>query len=111
MTRPARTAAPAATMLALTGCAVSVDSMPLPQPGVDGPTYRVRAQFDNALNLPERAHVKIGGTDIGVVSGIDAADFTATVDLEIRAAVRLPRGSRAELRQPTPLGDIYVAIT
>lgn len=95
----------------ITGCAVSIDSMPLPQPGIEGATYRVHAIFDNALNLPERAHVKIGGTDVGVVTHIDTTNFSATVDLEIRDAVQLPRGSRAELRQPTPLGDIYVAIT
>ncbi|MFD5177641.1 MCE family protein [Nocardia sp. NPDC058379] len=108
--RLARAVILALAACSVAGCTVTVDSMPLPKPGLDGPTYTVRALFDNALNLPDRAHVKTGGTDIGVVTGLDTTDFVATVDLEIRADVRLPRGSRAELRQPTPLGDIYVAI-
>ncbi|MEU8898810.1 MCE family protein [Nocardia sp. NPDC048505] len=112
MTRPrARAAALCLVAFSAAGCATGIDALPLPRPGVDGPTYRVRALFDNALNLPERAHVKIGGTDVGVVTAIDTTDFVATVELEIQDAIRLPRGSRAELRQPTPLGDIYVALT
>ncbi|WP_336087301.1 MCE family protein [Nocardia sp. SSK8] len=106
----ARAAALTLAACALAGCTMTADSMPLPKPGIDGPTYTVHAQFDNALNLPDRAHVKTGGSDIGVVTGLRTADFVATVDLEIRADVRLPRGVRAELRQPTPLGDIYVAL-
>lgn len=105
-----RAAVLALTICSVAGCTMTVDSMPLPKPGLDGPTYTVRAMFDNALNLPDRAHVKAGGTDIGIVTGLDTTDFVATVELEIRADVRLPRGSRAELRQPTPLGDIYVAV-
>ncbi|MGW5309917.1 MlaD family protein [Nocardia thailandica] len=95
---------------ALSGCAVTVDTVPLPRPGVDGPTYRLRTVFDNALNLPEQARVRIGGTDIGVVAGIDTTAFLAEVDLDIRRAVALPRGTRAELRQPAPLGDLFVAV-
>ncbi|MFB8007084.1 MCE family protein [Nocardia sp. NPDC056000] len=106
-----RLAAASLLTLSMTGCAVTVDSMPLPKPGVGGPTYRVRAIFDNALNLPERARVKIGGSDIGIVTHIDTANFLATVELEIREDIPLPRDVRAELRQPTPLGDIYVAVT
>ncbi|MFE3543741.1 MCE family protein [Nocardia sp. NPDC059177] len=110
--RPHLARAAALTLAACTvaGCTMTVDSVPLPAPGIDGPTYTVRALFDNALNLPDRAHVKTGGIDIGVVTGLDTTDFVAAVDLRIRADVRLPRGTRAELRQPTPLGDIYVAI-
>ncbi|MGV9822568.1 MCE family protein [Nocardia xishanensis] len=106
-----RAVATAVAALTLAGCAVTVDNVPLPKPGVAGPSYRLHAIFDNALNLPERARVKIGGTDIGVVSGIETADYRADVELEIRADIALPEGSRAELRQSTPLGDIFVAVT
>ncbi|MCP2319998.1 virulence factor Mce family protein [Nocardia amikacinitolerans] len=101
----------AVAALSISGCAVTVDNVPLPKPGVAGPSYRLHAVFDNALNLPERARVKIGGTDIGVVSGIDTVGWRADVELEIRADIALPEGSRAELRQSTPLGDIFVAVT
>ncbi|MEV0336383.1 MCE family protein [Nocardia sp. NPDC050717] len=107
--RPARAAATVLATLSLAAC--TVDTVPLPRPGVDGPSYRLRAEFDNALNLPERARVKIGGVDIGVVTGIDTMDFVAEVELEVRRDIALPRGTRAELRQSTPLGDIHVAVT
>ncbi|WP_330179672.1 MCE family protein [Nocardia sp. NBC_01503] len=109
--RIARAAMPLALTAALTGCAVTVDNVPLPKPGVGGPSYTLHAVFDNALNLPERAHVKIGGTDVGIVTAIDTLDYRALVDLQIRSDVQLPDGTRAELRQGTPLGDIFVALT
>lgn len=111
MSRVARLAMTAATVLSVGSCAVTVDSLPLPKPGVDGPTYRLHAVFDNALNLPERARVKIGGTDIGVVTGIETTNFLAHVELTVRRDIALPRGTGAELRQSTPLGDIHIAIT
>lgn len=107
--RAARVAVTVLATVSLASC--TVDTVPLPRPGVDGPSYRLRAVFDNALNLPERARVKIGGIDIGVVTGIDTTNFLAEVELEVRRDVALPRGTRAELRQSTPLGDIHVAVT
>lgn len=94
-----------------TGCAVTVDNVPLPKPGIGGPGYKINAVFEDALNLPERAHVRIGGTDIGVVSAISTTNFLAEVELEIREGIDLPRGTTAELRQATPLGDIFIAMT
>ncbi|MDO3649259.1 MCE family protein [Nocardia mangyaensis] len=111
MSRAARLVLSVVTVFGVASCAVTVDNVPLPRPGVDGPSYRLHAVFDNALNLPERARVKIGGTDIGVVTGIDTTDFLAEVELEVRRDIALPRGTRAELRQATPLGDIHVAVT
>ncbi|NEW33395.1 MCE family protein [Nocardia cyriacigeorgica] len=101
----------AVTALTLGGCAVTIDNLPLPQPGVDGPSYTLHAVFDDALNLPERARVKIGGTDVGVVTEIDTLDFRAEVELEISSEIQLPEGTRAELRQATPLGDIFIGLT
>ncbi|WP_175583134.1 MCE family protein [Nocardia cyriacigeorgica] len=94
-----------------TGCGVTVDSVPMPEPGIGGPGYTIRAAFRDALNLPDRAHVKIGGTDIGVVTDISTTNFIADVEMLIRDDIQLPRGTTAELRQATPLGDIFVAMT
>ncbi|MFC9966991.1 MCE family protein [Nocardia ignorata] len=110
MSRTARCTAAALTALGVCSCTVTVDDVPLPRPGVDGPSYRLHAVFDDALNLPERARVKIGGTDVGVVTGIETTNFRAEVELELRRDIALPHGTRAELRQPTPLGDLHVAI-
>src|SRR5690606_14691792 len=77
-------------VLAVSGCgAVTVQNVPMPEPGIGGPGYTVRARFEDALNLPDRAHVKIGGTDIGVVTDISTTDFVADVNLLIREDIRL----------------------
>ncbi|GAB0104629.1 MlaD family protein [Nocardia sp. JMUB6875] len=100
-----------ATALVGSGCGVTVESLPLPKPGAGGETYTVHAVFDNALNLPDQAKVKIGGSDVGVVTKITTKDFKANVDLAIRKDIELPEGSSAELRQATPLGDVFVAVS
>ncbi|MBC7300573.1 MAG: MCE family protein [Nocardia sp.] len=110
MSRATRLTITALAAISVSSCTVTVDNVPLPRPGVDGPSYRLHAVFDNALNLPERARVKIGGTDVGVVTKIDTTNFLADVELEVRRDIALPWGTRTELRQPTPLGDIHIAI-
>lgn len=92
------------------GCGLTVENLPLPKPGMAGETYTIQAKFENALNLPNQAKVKIGGSDVGVVSNIKTKNFEAIVDLKISKDVELPVGSTAELRQGTPLGDVFVAV-
>ncbi|MTE11874.1 MCE family protein [Nocardia aurantiaca] len=100
------------TALVASGCGITVESLPLPKPGAGGEkTYTIHASFDNALNLPDQAKVKIGGSDVGVVTKITTKDFKANVDLAIRSDIELPVGSSAELRQATPLGDVFVALS
>ncbi|MEV0763504.1 MCE family protein [Nocardia sp. NPDC050435] len=115
MTRRLTTAAAAlvtaATLAGATGCAVTVQNIPMPKPGIGAPGYTLRAAFRDALNLPDRAHVKIGGSDIGVVTGITSKDFVAEVEMLIREDIQLPAGTTVELRQATPLGDMFVAMT
>lgn len=101
----------ATTLLATCGCAVTVDTLPMPKPGLGAPGYTVHAAFADALNLPDHAHVKIGGTDIGVVTKIKTTNFLADVQLLIRQDIQLPKGTTVELRQGTPLGDMFVAMT
>lgn len=98
------------TLLACTACGVTVEHLPLPDAAPGGPTYTVHAVFDNALNLPDGARVKLGGSDIGVVTDIRAAQFEAVIAMSIRDDVALPVGSTAELRQATPLGEVHVAL-
>ncbi|MFI9507479.1 MCE family protein [Nocardia sp. NPDC052566] len=113
--RKARTALIAVAAVAgvaiTAGCGVTVEKLPLPKPGMSGETYTVQAEFDNALNLPDQAKVKIGGSDVGVVSHIKTKNFKAVVDLTISKDIELPKGSSAELRQATPLGDVFVAVS
>ncbi len=106
----AATAASSVLVLA-SGCGLTVESLPLPKPGTQGETYTVHAVFANALNLPDQAKVKIGGSDIGTVSHITTKNFQAVVDLTIRKDIDLPKNTTAELRQATPLGDVFVAVS
>jgi len=93
------------------GCGLTVDSLPLPKPGMQGDTFTVHAVFANALNLPDQAKVKIGGSDVGTVSHITTKNFQAVVDLTVRKDIDLPVNATAELRQATPLGDVFVAVS
>ncbi|QBS39388.1 MCE family protein [Nocardia sp. CS682] len=93
------------------GCGLTVQKLPLPMPGVSGETYTVHAIFEDALSLADQAKVRIGGSNVGVVTKISTKNFRAIVDLTISTDVDLPEGSTAELRQDTPLGEMFVAVS
>ena len=97
--------------LGVSGCGPTLENVPMPKPGIGGPGYTVHAAFTDVLNLPDHAHVRIGGTDIGTVTGIETTNFIADVTMLISTDITLPRGTTVELRQATPLGDMFVAMT
>lgn len=100
-----------AVCVTVAGCASEgLASLPLPAPGSGPGGYKLTAIFSNALNLPANAKVKLGGADIGQMESMVARDYTAVTTLRIQEGVLLPRGSTAELRSATPLGDVFVAI-
>jgi virulence factor Mce-like protein len=94
----------------MAGCSASLLNLPLPAPGAGDGSYQLTAVFRDALNLPESAHVKLGGDDVGAVQHIVARNYTARVTLAVRSDIVLPVGTTAELRQATPLGEIFVAL-
>jgi virulence factor Mce-like protein len=101
----------AAAVLITSGCAANgLASLPLPAPGLGSGGYTLTAVFSNALNLPMNAKVKLAGADVGQVESMVARNYTAVTTLRIRNGVLLPRGSTAELRTATPLGDVFVAL-
>lgn len=110
MTRARATVAALAAALLLGGCGTTVENLPLPGGDVEGETYELKAVFADALNLPGKAKVRLGGVDIGVVQSIETRDYVAHVVMAITEDVRLPKGTTAELRQPTPLGDVFVSV-
>jgi virulence factor Mce-like protein len=87
-----------------------LSSLPLPAPTVGSGGYRLTAIFSNALNLPASAKVKLAGADVGQMETMAAHNYTAVTTIRIMDGVRLPRGSTAELRSATPLGDVFIAI-
>ena len=87
-----------AVSLTGTGCATSgLASLPLPHPGAGKGGFNVTAVFENALNVPAFAAVRLAGADVGQMESIEARDYTAVATLRIAEGVRLPRGTTAEL--------------
>ena len=108
--RVARAVLPVLASALVAGCSAGVEELPLPAPGLGGDSYHLNAVFSNSLNLPDRAKVRLLGADIGEVVSMAAQDYTAVVQMRIVDTVRLPQGTRAELRSATPLGDVFLQI-
>lgn len=113
LTTRARRAVAAAAALALgtmsTGCGLSLEDVPLPSL-VDGPTYAVTVEFEDALNLPVDAPVKLDGATVGQVTAVEAGDYVAEVELALSTAVELRDTSRAEIRLTSPMGTAFVQL-
>jgi len=92
--------------------ACSLDPTRLPVPGAYSPhaAYRIKIQFSSVLNLPARAKVDSGGVQVGVLDHVQLDGTTAVAYVDVSGDTRLPGNTRAELRQATPLGDIYIAL-
>lgn len=109
-------------MVAGTGCGFQPADLPVPGTGTGGPTYRLRIEFADVLNLPQGAQVIAAGVRVGRLTGVTLVDPVAATtdqaarpgyavaDVEIRQSVRLPVGTTAVLRQETPLGDVHIAL-
>jgi virulence factor Mce-like protein len=99
-----------AGVLAVSACG-SLNVSALPQPGKsydDG--YDIVMEFDNVLNLPERAKVVLDGVTVGVVTKVKLASREVDVTSRISSGVVVPSDIHAVLQQATVLGDIYVAL-
>ena len=73
--------------------------------------YRIDAVFEDALNLPAGAPVKVGGVAVGKVVAVQPDDYRARVQMAVDDDVRIPRGSTFRLRYTTALGELYVEVT
>ena len=101
----------AAVTLTTAGCSTSgLASLPLPHPGLSQGGYTLTAIFENALNVPALAKVRLAGADVGQLEELKAKDYTAVAKLRIANGVELPEGSTVELRSATPLGDVFIAV-
>ncbi|MGW4846811.1 MlaD family protein [Nocardia brasiliensis] len=98
-------------------CGLDPARIPMPGASVSGPTYRIRIEFANALNLPTQAKVLANGAKIGSLRSVRVIDPTPErpghieAEVEISASVRLPESTTAQLRQNTILGDIFIGLT
>lgn len=92
--------------------ACSLDPTRFPVPGAFAPgnKYTIGIEFSSVLNLPTRAKVDSGGVQVGVLDRVRLIGDTAVAYVEMAGEVQLPQNVRAELRQATILGDIYIAL-
>ncbi|MBY6680532.1 MCE family protein [Rhodococcus sp. BP-316] len=100
----------AAAAVTASGCGASIADLPVPGSYVPGPTYRVDIEFSSVLNLPARAKVVLDGVDVGLLESVTLTGSTAVAAVDVDRTVALPALTRAELRQGTILGEIYVAL-
>ena len=100
-----------AVSVSVSSCsAINVNA--LPQPGESYSSgYDVVFEFDNVLNLPDRAKVVMGGNEVGVVTGVAVEDRKVDVTVRIDSGVEVPSNIFAALEQATVLGDIYVSLS
>jgi phospholipid/cholesterol/gamma-HCH transport system substrate-binding protein len=99
-----------ASVLAVSSCSsLDVNALPAPGNSYSG-GYDIVLQFDNVLNLPARAKVTLGGTTVGVVTGVAIDADHVNVTMRIEPDVVVPSNIHAVLQQATVLGDIYVAL-
>ncbi|BDT99296.1 MlaD family protein [Nocardia sputorum] len=108
-----------AAVLVCGACSFDPSTLPLPGASVSGPSYHIRIEFSDVLNLPARAKVVANGAQVGVATHIGLAQSDrepadgghAVVEAEIDDTVQLPTTTTAVLRQNTLLGDIHIALT
>jgi phospholipid/cholesterol/gamma-HCH transport system substrate-binding protein len=96
--------------LLLSSCAaLDVSSIPLPGSSYQG-GYDIVGEFENVLNLPDRARVVMDGTKIGVVTNVSLAGDRVEVTARVDRHVVVPSNAHAILEQATVLGDTYLAL-
>ncbi|SON60246.1 Lipoprotein LprN [Mycobacterium simulans] len=111
MTRRSIAALLGALLVSLTaGCSLDPTRLPVPGSYVPGDKYTIKVEFSSVLNLPARAKVDFGGVRVGVLDRVQLVGSTAVAYVDVSGSVKLPQNTRAELRQATVLGDIYIAL-
>ncbi|WP_205875070.1 MlaD family protein [Mycobacterium camsae] len=94
----------------LSGCSLDPTRLPVPGAYVPIDKYSIKIEFSSVLNLPARAKVDLGGVQVGILDRVQLVGSTAVAYVDVDNSVKLPQNTRAELRQATVLGDIYIAL-
>jgi phospholipid/cholesterol/gamma-HCH transport system substrate-binding protein len=100
----------AVAVILVAACSLDPTRLPVPGAYTTHHTYRIKIEFSSVLNLPARAKVDSGGVQIGVLDHLQLEGPTAVAYVDMSGDTKLPGNTRAELRQATPLGDIYIAL-
>ena len=97
--------------LALSGCDLSAQSMPLPGGAdVGDDPIEVRVQFRDVLDLVPQSSVKVADVSVGKVTEVALEGYMAEVTLLLRNDVELPDNAIAEIRQTSLLGEKFVSL-
>ncbi|NBT34135.1 MAG: outer membrane lipid asymmetry maintenance protein MlaD [Betaproteobacteria bacterium] len=77
-----------------------------------GPTYAVKAYFDDIGGLKPRAAVRSAGVLVGRVReiGFDDQRYQAVVTIDLVSSVRFPKDSSAQILTAGLLGEKYVGL-
>jgi virulence factor Mce-like protein len=98
-----------ATLLLSSCASLNVNAIPIPGSSYsDG--YDIIIEFENILNLPDRAKVVMDGTKVGVVKGVNLTSHGVDVTARIDGGVAVPSDMHSVMQQATVLGDTYVAL-
>lgn len=104
-------AATAAVLSTAVSSCSAINVNALPQPGSDfSDGYDLTLEFENVLNLPDRAKVVMGGNEVGVVTKVAVTNRKVDVIARIGEGVQVPADVHAALEQATVLGDIYLSL-
>ncbi|MFA4080663.1 MlaD family protein [Mycobacteroides salmoniphilum] len=90
--------------------ALDPTKMPMPGAYIPKETYRLKIEFSSVLNLPGRAKVDSGGVQVGLLDRVELKGNTPVAYVDIDGSAKFPQNVRAELRQATVLGDVYIAM-
>jgi phospholipid/cholesterol/gamma-HCH transport system substrate-binding protein len=82
----------------------------LPGGAPSGPSYQVRLEFADVLDLVPQAAVKVNDVTVGSVTDISLHGWTAVVTVAVDDNVRLPANSTATIDQTSLLGEKFVAL-
>ena len=77
---------------------------------IDG--YTIDAVFSDVSGIDPGSEVRIGGMKVGVVEGLklDPLTFQASVSLQIKDAVKIPKDSSAAIVSSGLLGDKFIKL-
>ncbi|GAA4471586.1 MCE family protein [Rhodococcus olei] len=108
--RTIRLVAVAACALALTGCGVGMQDLPLGRTA-DGPAYTVTLQLATAEGLLPGADVRTGQRVIGRVRSLATDTIGATARLSLEQQTELPADVLASVELPSALGNPFIRLT
>lgn len=72
--------------------------------------YTYYTVLKNAAGIVTKTHVKTSGVSVGKVQSVELEGGTTKVAFEVDSSVRLPTGSRVEIRSVGLLGDKHLEI-